>query len=255
MKALANPAATSDERLSIWSPHPIELAIFALLAALAHFVWREAWGEALWSAAIAFSLLPRGEIVDCNGDWRWSWIVLRWLCAGEVLLVVIAAFWLHQSGDSFWITAAQVAAVLLGARILAALADCGIYKFPPGERARKIINWVCGLFALALVAQLLWTIDWREVALWRPNFEAIRSYRPDWRGATWILWMGMVTVLFVGPPLELWNRALKPFDKRADLTAFQRAGAALAYLVACCLWWAVLVVAIGFIFSQPNLLR
>lgn len=253
MKTLAHDAATSRERIAFWAPHPIELAIIALFTALAHFVWRESWGEGLWSAAIAFSLLPRGEIWDSNGNWQWSWLVLRWPSITEVLLAVIAAFWFYRSGDSFWLTAAQVAAVLLGARVLAALADHVAYKFPPGERARKITNWVCGLVALALVAQLLWTVDWREVAQGRPNFDTMRNYRPDWSGAAWILWMGTIAVLFVGPPLELWNRALKPFDRRADLAVLQRTSAALAYIAACCIWWAVLVLATGFIFSQPNL--
>ncbi len=116
MKAASTAATAPLERDASWSLHPIELAILVFLAMLAHFVWREPWGNALWSACIAFTLLPRNELWDKNGNWRWNWLVLRWLSVTEILIVVFAAFWLHRSGDSLWLTLAQLAAVLLGAR-------------------------------------------------------------------------------------------------------------------------------------------
>ena len=248
-------ADTFRARPVFWAPHPVEMAIIALLTTLAHFVLREPVGEALWLAGIAFCLLPRAEIWDFNGDRQWSRIVLRWPSVTEVTLVGIAAFRFHRSGQSLWLTAAQVAGFLLLARLLAALADVVVARYPLGARAGRMVNWFCALVAFALVAQMLWTTNWSEIEFSRPNFDAIRNYRLDLRGATGVLWMGMVTVLFVGPPLELWNRALKPFDKRGDLMISHRVGVASAYIAACCIWWALLVLAIYAICSQPNLWR
>lgn len=144
---------------------------------------------------------------------------------------------------------------MLLARILAALADVGTARYPLNERGDKIWNRVIFGIALATALPSLWTTDWHAIAQWRSIFDAIRSYRTDWKSNFFILVAGFVFVLFVWPPLELWNRALKPFDKRANLSVLQRAGAALVYVAVCCLWWAILVWAIYYICSQPNLWR
>lgn len=168
--------------------------------------------------------------------WRWpSW--------GEISFFAWNLLATPPGYDSLLDRFTYALAIFLGLRGLDFADKVAETRFP--ESYGRYRTWLFGLAGGALLIWLIFQFDWN----W------ITSYRPDWRGATGVLIMGAVTVLFVGPPLELWNRALKPFDKRADLTIFQRAGAALTYIVACCIWWAFIVLTIFWVCSQPNLWR
>lgn len=109
MKALDSPAVPARRRAPVALFHPIELAIFASSAVLAHFVLRQSWGAALWDAFILFNFLPRGEIFrtyNSISTLQWSWIVLRWVNFNEVLLLFFAAFWLYNKGDGWLLVVA-----------------------------------------------------------------------------------------------------------------------------------------------------
>ena len=167
--------------------------------------------------------------------WRWS----SW---GELWFFGFCALAPSPFHHSLWGRLAYALAVFLGFRALDFADDLATTRFPASYGRHRAT--IFGLMGAALLAWLVFQFDWSWLA----------TYRLDWRGASGVLLMGTVTVLFVGPPLEAWNRALKPFDRRANSTA-RRVGAALIYIAACCAWWALLVGAIYVVCSQPNLWR
>ncbi len=250
MNALELPAEPTKSRVpTVWF-HPAELGVLVAIAALVHFAARQPWGAAFSTGLLLFYFLPRGEIYPSSSSGpQWTWLVLRWVTLGEVTLLFLATLGLYSDGDSWLVVSSRTLAALFLARLFAALVDVGEKRFPLDARATIIINWICGLVFLALIAPRLWHADWHAIAQWRPNFEATR---PDWTSAIPILIAVIVFVLFVGPPLELWNRAVKPLEARRDLTDWQCFGIGMAAVAACILWWALLVLLLFWIGSQPN---
>lgn len=253
MKALELSAETHKSRVpSIWY-HPAELAILVTIAALYHFAARQSWPVAFANGALLFYFLPRGQIYPSyNSKPQWTWLLLRWVTLGEVLLLFFATLDLYRDGDNWLVVVSRTLIVLFLARLFAALADIGEINYPLDARGARIVNCISGLILLALLAPFLLSTDWHAVAQWRPNFESARNYRTDWRSLAPIGIGIVIFILFVWPPLELWNRVVKPLDKRADLTTWQRCCVAVAALVACGMWWVLLVFLLFWIGSQPN---
>ena len=173
----------------------------------------------------------------------WRRAFWHWPSWGELAFFAFNAAATSPFCDSLWSRLGYALSLFLGLRSLDFFDHLAQTRFP--DYYARCRAWLCGVVGTALLVWLYFQFDWHWIA----------TYRPDWRGATGVLTMGLVTALFVGPPLELWNRALKPFDKRADLTIFQRTGAALSYIFACFLWWTWLVWALYQICSQPDLYR
>ena len=168
--------------------------------------------------------------------WRWpSW--------GELSFFAFNALAASPFSHSLPQRLSYALSIFLGLRSFEFADDLSATRFPASYGRHRA--WLFGLLGVALFVWLIFQFDWSWIS----------SYRLDLRGASGVLFMGIVTVLFFGPPLELWNRALKPFDKRGDLTISHRVGVASAYIAACCIWWAFLTFTIYEVCSQPNLLR
>ena len=172
---------------------------------------------------------------------NWRRAFWRWPSWGELSCFAFNALAASPFAHFFWGRLAYALAIFLVLRALNFADALATTRFPESYGRHRA--WLLGFIGAALPLWLIFQFDWSWIS----------SYRLDWRGASGVLVMGMIAVLFVGPPLEGWNRALKPFDERADLTIARRTGAALIYVAACGVWWTFLVLAIYQICSQPKL--